>query len=214
MFFISEQLSDILIEIGYEVIGIGYDYDSSVEILQTENPDIAILDIKMHGKDEGFSIAKYINDKLKIPFVFLTSFSDKETLQQAVDMSPAAYLVKPFTTSDIFSTLTLVKSNLEKITQEIVIKQGWDKIKIKTSDLLWVETDDKYLKIHTKMNTYLHRSSITAFLNKLNEKDLKQTHRSFAVNVKEITMLSTNYVLINNTKIPLSRKYKKQFFHD
>lgn len=212
--FISEQLSDILIELGYEVVGIGYHYDSAVEILRTKTPDIAILDIKMHGKDEGFSIAKHINDKLKIPFVFLTSFSDKETLQQAVDMNPAAYLVKPFTKSHIFSTLTLIQSQLDKNIQYITIKQGWEKVKIKTTTILWVEKDDKHLKIQTKTNTYFHRSTIKEFLNQVSEKQFKRTHRSYVVNVMEISKLSANFVTIKNTKIPLSRNYKDQLFED
>ena len=55
--FISEQLNDILLTLGYQVTEIGFDLESSIAILQKDPPDISILDIQMHGKNQGFEIA-------------------------------------------------------------------------------------------------------------------------------------------------------------
>ena len=204
--FISEQLIDMLEELGYNVLDVGYDYDSSLEILKYSNPEIAILDIKMHGKDEGLKIAQYINESLKIPFIFLTSFSDEETVQKAVAQNPSAYLVKPFNKNDIFSTLELVKRT--KSIDTITIKDGWKHVNLRVSDILWVQSDDKYIEIFTKDAKYVERSSIKAFLNSNKSPKLVRVHKSFVVNITHVSKFSSRYVVVNDQNIPVSRTYK------
>ena len=72
---ISEELSDILIGLGYDVVGIAEDYEAAVNILEVTPPDIAILDINMQGREQGFEIATYLNEIASVPFLFLFCFS-------------------------------------------------------------------------------------------------------------------------------------------
>lgn len=109
-FFIAADLKEMLTEMGYRVTGIGTDAPSSIALLRDTPPDIAVLDIRLRGKNDGLRIAEYINLHLKIPFVFVTAYSDGEMVEQATRHSPAAYLVKPFSRNAIFSTLETVKA--------------------------------------------------------------------------------------------------------
>ena len=63
--FISEQLNAVLIELGYRVTAIAYNTSTAIESLKSNPPDIAVLDIKMHGENQGFAIAKYIREHMK-----------------------------------------------------------------------------------------------------------------------------------------------------
>ena len=75
---ISETLKDYVEEMGHSVIGIVSNYEEAISFCD-EQPDFIFLDIRMHGKDEGFKIAKTINENYLIPFLFLTSFSDSNS---------------------------------------------------------------------------------------------------------------------------------------
>ena len=62
---ISEELAATLEDYGYQVVGIAEDYEAAVKIIDSKPIDIAILDIKMHGKEQGFDIAAYLAEKSK-----------------------------------------------------------------------------------------------------------------------------------------------------
>ncbi|MBK8416595.1 MAG: response regulator [Bacteroidetes bacterium] len=56
--------------------------------LKEGKPDIVLLDINLEGKQDGIDLGKYIHEKLGIPFVFLSSYSDKNTLDRAKQVQP------------------------------------------------------------------------------------------------------------------------------
>ena len=73
---ISETLKDYVEEMGHSVIGIVSNYEEAISFCD-EQPDFIFLDIRMHGKDEGFKIAKTINESYLIPFLFLILYAIK-----------------------------------------------------------------------------------------------------------------------------------------
>lgn len=205
--FISEELKAILLDLGYAVTGIGHNFESSVRLLNQAPPDLAILDIKMHGTDQGFRIASYINENLHIPYIFLTSFSDKETVRTAVQLKPAAYLVKPFTGQDIFTTLETVKNNFYRNAAKIPIRDGHATVFVDFSEVLWIKADDKYVEIQTSSKKYVQRGTLSALLEQWKNIPFERVHRSFAVNTARIEKITRDCIVIGNTEIPVSRTY-------
>lgn len=205
--YISEQLKYILLDLGYRVTDIVSDIQTAKRSLKTNVPNLAILDIKMHGTNQGFEIAKFINDEINIPFIFLTSFSDTSTVQEANIFSPNAYLLKPFNENDIYTTLETVFNNLQKNNDFIIINDGVQKVKVLVADILWLKSDDKYIELITNKKKYILRESISGFLEKYHIKSIIRTHRSYAVNASHIDSLTNAYVTIKSVEIPMSRKY-------
>lgn len=82
-------------EFGYEVSGIETTYKSAIEHAKEYTPDLVLMDINLKGEKTGIDAAKYIWRECKIPIVFLTSYSDDKTLQDAVSCEPYGYLIKP-----------------------------------------------------------------------------------------------------------------------
>ena len=80
---IAENLAMYLNNNDYEVAGIAYDFEEGMHHLKEGKPDIVLLDINLEGKQDGIDLGKYIHEKLGIPFVFLSSYSDKNTLDRA-----------------------------------------------------------------------------------------------------------------------------------
>lgn len=108
---IAENISMYLDNADFEVSGIAYDSTEANEQLQNNTPDAAILDVNLESEEDGIDIAKRINQQYQIPFLFLTSYSDKETLQRAKAVNPSGYIVKPFNEKTLLASLEIAISN-------------------------------------------------------------------------------------------------------
>jgi len=95
----------------FEVSGISYDSEEAKEELENNTPDAAILDVNLTSDEDGIEIAARINRQYQIPFLFLTSYSDKETLKRAKAVNPSGYIVKPFNEKTLLASLEIAISN-------------------------------------------------------------------------------------------------------
>ncbi|AKJ30963.1 response regulator [Caldimonas brevitalea] len=82
-----------LSQAGYEVVDAD-NGDDAILLAREHRPALALLDIRMEGKS-GFDVAAYLRDHLQIPFMFLSAFSDDETVRKVKELGAVAYLVKP-----------------------------------------------------------------------------------------------------------------------
>jgi response regulator NasT len=92
-----------LSQAGYEVIDAD-NGDDAILLARQHRPDIALLDIRMEGKT-GFDVAEYLRDVGHTPFVFLSAFSDQETVAKVKALGALAYLVKPLEVGQIVPTI-------------------------------------------------------------------------------------------------------------
>jgi DNA-binding NarL/FixJ family response regulator len=95
----------------FEVSAIAYDSEEAMHQLKKQPPDFAILDINLESEKDGIEIAEYINLHNFIPFVYLTSYSDKETIDRAKKTNPAGFIVKPFNEKTLYATIEIALSN-------------------------------------------------------------------------------------------------------
>ncbi|MBU2929141.1 LytR/AlgR family response regulator transcription factor [Winogradskyella psychrotolerans] len=209
--FISEQLNIILEDLGYHVTDIAFNAESAINALKVNTPDIVITDINMHGRNQGFEIAKYINNHLSIPFIFLTSFADPSTVKEASQLTPNAYLLKPFNEGNIFSTLNIVLDRYHKKHNYFCIKIGHQIHKVKEDDLLFIMSSDKYIEIHTTTKKYLKRGTIDHFIQENALKGVNRVHRSYAVKLDNIDSVKGSIIYIQDREIPISNTYKAEF---
>jgi DNA-binding NarL/FixJ family response regulator len=108
---IAENLAVYLDNNDFEVSGIAYDSDEALRELKANVPDAVILDINLDSAQDGIDIAAYINRAVQVPFLFLTSYSDKDTLTRAKAVQPSGYIVKPFNEKTLLATLEIAISN-------------------------------------------------------------------------------------------------------
>ncbi len=209
--FISEQLNSILEDLGYDVTAIAFNAESAIKALETNPPDLAILDINMHGSNQGFEIAKYINEQLQIPFIFLTSFADANTVKEASKLTPDGYLLKPFNEANIFSTINIVLNRYAINHSYFTIKIGHELHKVKEEELLFISSSDKYIEIHTSTKKYLKRDSIDGFITANKLTDVCRVHRSYAVKLTKIDSVKGAIIHIAEHEIPISNTYKTAF---
>ncbi len=95
----------------FEVSAIAYDSDEALHQLKKRPPDFAILDINLESEKDGIEIAEFINQNNFIPFVYLTSYSDKDTIDRAKKTNPAGFIVKPFNDKTLYATIEIALAN-------------------------------------------------------------------------------------------------------
>ncbi|MEL6184050.1 MAG: response regulator transcription factor [Myxococcota bacterium] len=116
----ARDLADIILRLGYQVVGIAADYTSAIDFAQRSCPDIALLDIRLQGEKDGLDVAQFLRDKFEIPIVFLTSLSDRETVARARDLKANGFVLKPFTENVVFAAVETAFGNFicETVTEE------------------------------------------------------------------------------------------------
>lgn len=92
-----------LAQAGYEVIDAD-NGDDAILLARQHRPDLALLDIRMEGMS-GFDVAAYLREYLQTPFMFLSAFSDDQTVEQVKALGAVAYLVKPLDVGQIVPTV-------------------------------------------------------------------------------------------------------------
>lgn len=91
----------------YEVIINIKTVEEAIERIETENPDLVLLDINLKTEKDGVSIGEYLLKKNTIPFIYITSYCDKTTLDSVKDTRPYGFIVKPFKTTDLLTSVFL-----------------------------------------------------------------------------------------------------------
>jgi response regulator NasT len=112
---IRMDLVEMLREEGYDVVGEAGDGQVAVELAESLKPDLVIMDVKMPRR-YGIDAASEIAAKRIAPVVILTAFSQRELVERARDAGAMAYLVKPFSISDLVPAVELAVSRFREVT--------------------------------------------------------------------------------------------------
>lgn len=112
----------------YEVSGIAHDSEEAYYQLRHHRPDFVILDINLESDHDGVQIAEYINKHYFLPFIFLTSYSDKSTLERSKLTNPHGFIVKPFHEKALFAAIEIALANHAAINNKHVPELVLDRI--------------------------------------------------------------------------------------
>jgi len=113
---IAAEIKSTLQLLGHQVVGHAMNGDKALDQLAKQEAELILLDINIKGTRNGIDLAHIIRDRYKVPFVFLTSFSDRLTLQKVKGTMPYGYIVKPFNENDLKVNIELA---LYKHSQEV-----------------------------------------------------------------------------------------------
>jgi len=126
---IAEDIRISLNELGYDISDICYDSENAMDSIYKSRPDMVILDINIRGSKNGIEIAEIINEKYQIPFIFLTSLSDRDTLEKAKKTRPKGYLTKPFKDKDLLTTIEMaIYNHSQEMNQKNITKVHVDAV--------------------------------------------------------------------------------------
>ncbi len=198
---------------GIEAIGI-------INVLQ---PDLIFLDIQMPGKT-GFEVLQEVD---YIPKVIFSTAYDKYALK-AFEVNAVDYLLKPYTkerfSNAVQKILAEETNNLKQVQQlaesfntktypeRMLVEQGSKLVSITVTDVIWIEADGDYTKIHTTKQSFLSNKSMNELEQKLNPQLFQRVHRSAIISIAAIKEVykeasGPKVVLTNNVIVKVSRTY-------
>jgi len=219
---IADHIAMCLEEAGYTVVGIEEDGKDALAMIGRERPDLCLLDINLAGGLDGVDIAQEINRKYQIPFIFLTSNSDRRTLERVQITEPAGFILKPYTPQDLESNvgIALYKSQqlvpnqkttpAEPEEDSFFIKEKHELIRVRYADITYVEAMDNYARIHTVKGKFVLSQTLKAVAQRLDDHGFMRVHRSFMVNLSRIDLIAPRHLELGTERIPLSEGQRQK----
>lgn len=113
-FLVAHDISNMLIELGYDVQAIVSSAEDALAVIRNRAPDLILLDIRLKGPIDGIQAANIIKEEWAIPFVYLTAHADDLTLSRAKSSDPLGYLLKPFEFRELKTVIELAFYKHEK----------------------------------------------------------------------------------------------------
>lgn len=184
--FIAHDIKQILDNEGYITIVDCFDVDTAVNLYHLHHPDLVLIDINLNDKKNGIDFARYVKSIGQVPFIFVTSYSDKGTLSKVAGLSPSGYIIKPFKPQDLLSAVFLA---LDKVSSDVAVDASEKSRPFAITQAL------NYISVHLKEKLDVHTLASTTGW------DTDHFSRLF----KEYTGL-TPYQFILKSRIELSKE--------
>jgi len=231
-----QHLVDLCLKLGHRPLYISNRLNEVDEVLMYEPVDIVLLHQDL---PEASLVAVLVRNTHEIPLVWiLNAASGVEVIGELMGATPQGFIedsigitalqgtlwtayqqgilttevTEPMVTDDLVLDEAL-KSKQSFFTDCMFLPVDDQLIKINYRDILYVKSDNVYVEIYTKTQTYLFRSSLTSFLAKMPADLFFRTHKSYGVNLQHIEAVNHIDLLIQGQKIPISKTFK-QFLLD
>lgn len=146
---VAMEIQDRLESLGFDVAGIAASGSRAIKLAAQHRPNLVLMDIVLRGDMDGVEAAHQIQQKFKIPVVYLTAHSDQATLQRAKITTPFGYLIKPFEERDLHVAIemALYKHQMDQKLRDseerlrLLIESGNDIIAV-------IDLEGKYTYLH------------------------------------------------------------------
>lgn len=226
---VAKDIQVCLRKLGYNVIGICSTGEDAVQKALDARPDLIMMDIMLKGEMSGIQAAAAIRKDHDIPVIFLTAYTDRDTVDKAKETEPYGYIIKPFKEIDIQTAIeiALYKHSKEKVVKKerdfyyslvekqdsndmIFVKANQRLVKIKYEDIYFIEALKDYVVINTLDRRYTIHSTMKDIESKMPEKQFVRVHRSFILRIDKIKEIDHSNVVLDNDKkiIPVGGSYK------
>jgi two-component system LytT family response regulator len=208
----------------------GHGQDATDQV-RLHRPHVIFLDVQMPGMD-GFEVLCELGPSAVPAVVFVTAY-DRYALQ-AFETHALDYLLKPFSDERFTAVLDRVRARLrersfasvgERLARliaersapaTIVVRDGGRTLVIPHEEIVWIEAEDYYVRVHTRERRALVRESLRALTASLDPARFVRVHRSAIVNVgwiREVEPLASGdqrIVLAEGTELRVSRTYRAE----
>jgi two-component system LytT family response regulator len=199
-----------------ELVATCKNVSEAFSILQKESIQLIFLDINM-PEISGLSLAKSIQHKSQV--IFTTAY--REYALEGFDLQAVDYLLKPISFDRFLKAVQKyfdLQVSKEIIHQEkvsevketsIFVRSDRKMVKVRFSEIRYVESLSDYVKIFTNQETIVTRETISNIESKLPSKEFLRTHRSYIVSMNKINSFTNEFVELDKKAIPISRSYKE-----
>jgi DNA-binding response OmpR family regulator len=114
---VALEISVFVQELGYNLSGTATSANKALEIMASSEVDLVLMDVSIKGDVDGISCASEMKKLYDIPIIYISAFSDDETLHRAIETNPSAYLIKPFNQKELKVAMSLATNTLSASTK-------------------------------------------------------------------------------------------------
>ena len=220
---IADHLAICLEELGYEIAGIADNGNEALEMIAEELPDLCLVDIHLQGGLDGVDIAQELRRKYDMPFIFVTSNTDRATLERVQRTEPAGFIVKPYSQEDLASNIGIALYKFRnrsqapapaKVAPELedsfFVKEKHELIRLRYRDIFFAEAMDNYTRLHTGKGKFVLSQTLKSVVERLSDQGFLRVHRSYLVNLRYIDLIGPRHLRIAETEIPLSEAQRSR----
>lgn len=186
----------------------------AIEVLHQEDVQLLFLDIQM-PQVSGVQFLKSLDYRPKV--IFTTAYSDYAL--EGFNLDAVDYLLKPFTferflkaVNKAYQQITLQNKSSEVNTDKeyMFVKSGYDTVKVKFDEILYIEGLKDYVKIHTTGKTVIALMSMRILEETLPDNFIR-VHRSYIIDFERVSMVQKRKVFIDKLEIPIGEVYRDAF---
>lgn len=211
-------LEDKIIDSGFSLVGSSATAEKAWEDLKNgAEPDLVLLDINLAGEKDGVWLAQKIREEYEVAIVYLTAFGDANTLDLVEQTKPNGYLMKPYNTPTLLTTIKIAIEGFKKSQEDkeptdsiIFIKDSSLRIKLNVKEIYYVQSDGNYLNIVLKNKKHVIRSKMSDFKKELFSSEFLRVHQRYIVNINKIEQVGSDHITIAGLDIRLSGNYKTE----
>ena len=229
---IAQNLKETIEEVGYKKVLRVKSYAEALEKLMQEKIELVLLDINLKGIKTGVDLGSFINSEYKIPFIYITSYSDIDTIRSVKKTNPAGFLLKPYNKELLLITIEIAlhkkasnnnaegKGLISKyfkddkpnmvVDKYFMFKDNYYFEKLLLNEILWFESDRNYVKIQTLYKSYTFRSSLIKLKEQLPSEIFIKCHKKYIININYVKSFNSNSVIIKDYNIPISRTSREE----
>ncbi|MEA5259851.1 response regulator [Arcicella aquatica] len=230
---LAESIKLNLQKDGFVIAGIAGDSKSALSIMQSNDIDLAVIDIKLKGIDNGIVVATQIKDIKRIPIIYITGNTPYKLDEDMEKTHPAAFLEKPLRMRELSVQIDLALKNFNNTILPDIYKKESDYIfikevnksffkRIKIKEILFVEAEKMKCKIYVTQAEFSRLYSSKQYhpieipvpkgwlVDKLPSKFLS-FHQSYLVNYDFIDKFDSTCVFIESYQIPIPEGKSKEF---
>lgn len=108
---VARSTSAILTNYGFSVVGLATNVKQAHNLLHQNKIDLILCDINLNEDKTGIDLMEEVKLRFQIPFIFISSYSDRHTLEKADKLNPQSYLTKPFSEKQLLASVNRVFVN-------------------------------------------------------------------------------------------------------
>ena len=122
---VAKDIQNSLRHLGYTVGAVASSGEEAIHRVEETHPDIVLMDIRLEGEMDGVEAATQIYDRFRIPVIYLTAYTDTDTLERAKITEPFGYILKPFEERELHTTIEIalyrhrMEEEREKLLREL-----------------------------------------------------------------------------------------------
>ncbi|HAJ99266.1 MAG TPA: DNA-binding response regulator [Bacteroidales bacterium] len=231
---VAKDIQGSLKKLGYNVPVTVNSGEKALEEIESDRPDLVLMDIMLKGHINGIETANIIKERFGIPVIFLTAYADDSTLGKAKISEPYGYIIKPFKEKELQTTIEIAlykhgkDLNVKKerdlfhsivenrdSSDSIFVRADYRLNKINYDDIFYVEALKDYVVINTYDNSYTTHTTMKEMVRILPMKYFVRIHRSFIVNINKIFSIKYPDLVVEGKMkvLPIGGLYRKELYN-